>query len=185
MGKYIFLILCLIVIIAAAVVYLKIKRSLQTFSRAAFGTDSLMEGLKKQEEVLAETPKSVKGMTKIYLPQIMADFPEFSLPEFVHKSENQLKAALHAVEAQDQELLVQASDDLKEQIRVWIEDNRQQHIREYYQDVKIHQTEISRYQKQAGSCVITLQSAVGYRYYKGKNLVQTKSDPGRAAITCI
>ncbi len=159
--------LLLFVVIVLFVVFYRVKRTLRTFSREAFGTDSLMEGLKQQEEILAETPKSVKGMTRIYLPQIMADFPEFSLPEFVQKSENLLKAALNAVETENTDLLQQASADLKEQVRIRIEDNRQQNIREYYQDIRIRQTEISHYQKQAGSCVITLQSAVGYLYYKG------------------
>lgn len=152
--------------LAGYLIYRMIVRKTRAFSRTVFGTDSLTEGLRRQEEQLAYTPKSVSGMTRIYLPQIMKDFPEFSLPEFVQKAENQLKAVLKAVEAQDLQFLTEVSADLKEQVRVWIEDNKQSGIREHFQNVRIHQSEISRYQKQAGSCVIVLQSSVGYKYYQ-------------------
>lgn len=64
-----------------------------------------------------------------------------------------LLAVLRAVEANDRGLLVKAAPDLKEQVRMWIEDNRRQGVTEHFRKVKIHQTEISRYQKAAGSGV--------------------------------
>lgn len=145
---------------------LAVRRRLRRISRLAFGTDSLLEGLSKQEELIAATPKSVAGMTRICLPRIEKDFPEFSYPEILQKSENQLKAALAAVEKQDPACLGDASGELERQIRLWIEDDKRQGIREQFQNIRIHQTEITRYEKKPGSCVIVLQSAVEYRYAK-------------------
>lgn len=144
-----------------------VKRKLRQVSRAAFGTDSLLDGLREQEERIAETPRSVAGMTKIYLPRIEKDFPEFSYPEIVRRSENQLKEALAALESQDLSLLQGASGELRRQIAGRIEDQRRQGIREIFQNVRIHQTEITRYEKRNGSCILTLQSAVEYRYGRG------------------
>ena len=158
------LILLLIMAVGAFILYIYLKRKVSSFSRAMFGTDSLVKGLKQQDEQLAATPKSVSGMTRIFLPQIMEDFPEFSLPEFIHRSENQLKGALNAVDIQSLEPLSGAAGDLKEQIRIRIEHNKQSGIRERFQNIRIHQTEVSDYQKLGGSCVITLQSAVEYYY---------------------
>lgn len=162
------LIFVLLLIVAAGISVLVIQYKLRQVSRAAFGTDSFLEGLKNQEEMLAETPKSVSGMTKICLPRIEKDFPEFSYQEFLQKSENQLKEALAAVENQDLACVSGASPELKKQLGLWIEDDRRQGIREQFQNIKIHQTAISRYEKKAGCCVVTFQSAVEYRYAKWK-----------------
>ena len=60
-------------------------------SREFFGTPSLIEGLKRQEALEADTPKSVSGMTSVELPRIEKDFPEFHWPEWKQRCENQLK----------------------------------------------------------------------------------------------
>lgn len=151
-------------LIGGAALVLWIRRKVRQVSRAAFGTDSIAEGIRRQEERLALVPKSVSGMTGIYLPQLQRDFPEVSLEELVQKSENLLKGMLAAVELQDLSLLPNASEDLYSQVRLRIEDDKRQGIREYFHRMRIHRTEISRYQKQEGCCVLTLQSAVEYEY---------------------
>lgn len=166
MDRKIWIILIGAALIGALYLYITIKRKLRLISRLVFGKDSMIEGLKSQDGRLATTPKSVSGMTSIYLPQIQRDFPEFSLPEFVRKSENQLKACLGAVEAERIDGLSQASGDLQNQIRLWIEDNRRRGVHQHFGKIKIHRTEIARYRKQEGSCVITLQSALEYEYWE-------------------
>lgn len=159
-------VLLVVILIGGTILTFWIRQKVRQISRAAFGTDSIAEGIRRQEEHLATTPKSVSGMTGIYLPQIQRDFPEFSLEEFIQKSENQLKGALAAVELQDPGTLRDASEDLCSQVRLWIEDDKRRGIREHFQKVRIHRTEISRYRKQEGCCVLTLQSAVEYQYWK-------------------
>lgn len=109
---------------------------LRRLSQAAFGTDSLIEGLERQADELAATPKSVSGMTRIFEPQIQRDFPDFHLEQFKKQAEDALLAALQGNET------------------------------ERYEQVHIYQTEIANYIKSQGRCVITFQSAVSYFYYK-------------------
>ena len=59
-----------------------------------------------------------------------------------------------------------ASDTLKEQIRNRIGDNEASGVKENFEQIKIHQTEISNYHKEKGTCVITIQSSVEYFYSK-------------------
>ena len=66
-------------------------------SREFFGTPSLIEGLKRQEALEVDTPKSVSGMTSVELPRIEKDFPEFHWPEWKQRCENQLKGYLEAL----------------------------------------------------------------------------------------
>ena len=147
-------------------VYKNVTRKLRSMSSQLFGTTDFVKGLKMAADVQAETPKSVSAMTRLMEPQIMRDFPEFSWEEFKHKAENMLTSALLAISANNPERLVDASDDIKKQVTNIVEDNRANNVGETYSDIEIHQTEIASYQKQNGKCVITIQSAVGYMYYK-------------------
>ncbi len=166
MGQTVLIILLVAVLAGGIYLYARIRKSIRLFSRATFGTDHLIEGIQGHQDKLATTPKSVSGMTGICLPQILRDHPGFSLEEFVQKAENQLKASLAAIERQDLGMLSGVSEDLRSQVRLRIEDDRRAGIREHFQNIKIHRTEIARYQKLEGCCVITLQSAVEYMYQK-------------------
>ena len=67
--------------IAAAVSFLGglfyLRHKSRQLSRLLFGTNSLIEGLRRREELYEESPKSVAGMTRVELPRIREDFPEF------------------------------------------------------------------------------------------------------------
>lgn len=156
----------LIFVIIAAVygVIHKVER----FSRGIFGTKSLVEGWNRQAKELATTPKSISGMTRILEPQIQRDFPEFNWIEFKNKAENMLCTSFLAIDREDSSLLKECSEELTKQVESLISQNQAQKIREHYQDIEIHNTEITRYEKKQGTCVITLQSAVGHLHYKTK-----------------
>lgn len=160
------LVILLGIMVGGFMIYKKVAQKLRVASRQLFGTDDFIEGFNKNADLLAETPKSVSSMTRLMEPQIMRDFPEFSWEEFKHKSENMLMSALLAISASDVEQLVDASEDIKKQVKNIIEENHLHGIGETYSQIQIHQTEIANYTKQAGKCVITIQSAVGYLHYK-------------------
>ncbi len=67
-------------------------------SRGNFSELQPDRGLKRQEALEADTPKSVSGMTSVELPRIEKDFPEFHWPEWKQRCENQLKGYLEALE---------------------------------------------------------------------------------------
>lgn len=129
----------------------------------------LLQEAEKQADILAETPKSVSGMTRIFGPQIARDFPEFSLQQFSNKVENLLVAALTAVTEGDAGMPDDVSEELRLQLENTIADNRREKIREVYAQVKVHQTEVTNYEKKDGTCVITFQSAVEHYHYKERD----------------
>lgn len=123
----------------------------------------------RQADILAETPKSVSGMTRILRPQIERDFLNFSLDQFINKAENFLAAALSAVSSGDAGGLADVSEEALRQVENRIADNRKAGIRETYTQIKVHQTEVANYRKSSGSCVITFQSAVEHYHYREKD----------------
>lgn len=131
--------------------------------RALKGTD-----ISEMESEIETTPKSVSGMTSLCLPRITADFPEFNWHEFKQKAENMLISSFRAISEENIACVENASGDLREQISLAINANKDAHVHEYFKDVKVHQTEIKDYRKMGGNCIITLQSAVGMIHYKTK-----------------
>lgn len=87
MGKYILGIGLLAITFTILFIYIKIKR----FAKNTFGTDDFKKIAASQEELLANTPKSVSGMTSLYLPQLQKDFPELNWIEFQNLAEKHLK----------------------------------------------------------------------------------------------
>ena len=157
------------VVLAGLLVVGYVRSRIRRLSNSLFGTDSLIDGFKQQQSELSQTPKSVSSMTRIFLPQIQKDFPEFNYEEFKTKAENMLISSLMAISSSDMSYLDEASEDLRESVRLRIENNHQQCQTEHYSGIKIHQTEITNYKKQAGTCVITLQSAVEHMHYIERN----------------
>lgn len=158
--------------------YRAVSGRVRRLSRGMFGVDSLAQGLALQSEKLESTPKSVSGMTRLFLPQILADFPEFNLPEFIQRAENLLKATFLAIDRGDAAGLGEASPDYVRQVRLLLESHAAQGISEHYERVAVHQTEVARYARRQGTCVVTLQSAVGHVRYRerGGQLISGSRD---------
>ena len=115
-GTIIILVLGLILVAAIFIGVLYVRNKVREFSRYAFGTDSLMEGLKKTEMEYENTPKSVSGATKLYLPQIMKDFPEFHLEEMRERAENVLRSYLYSIDRESSSHLTEGTDELRAEL---------------------------------------------------------------------
>ena len=175
--KYIPLIIVLGLILAILVLIFYGVSRVKRFSRQLFGTDDIIQGVKKAQEDVASTPRSVSAMTRIALPQIVSDFPDFQYDEMKQRAENALTQYLQALTAQDVEILQEGNGDLKEQLRSQISSAVSQGKCEHFTQVKIHQTEIARYRKEAGRCIVTFQSAVeSYHYVTDASSVVRGSD---------
>lgn len=70
--------------------YKKAKNTMQNL----FGTDDIGQLLNERNEEVANTPKSVSGMTAVYAPSIQEDFPELNLAEMKGIAENHLRTYL-------------------------------------------------------------------------------------------
>lgn len=160
--RYVFLALLLILAGCGILFYGRARRKLRELSRAAFGTDDFLQGLKQQEIRYAQMSKAVSGMTRLELPRIQRDFPEFSWDEWRQKCEAALLAYLSALETRSVPVLSGISPTLRSRIALEIRDLQDSGISPRFDRVKIHRTEIVRYEKAPGICRILVQSAVEY-----------------------
>ena len=60
------------------------------------------------------------------------------------------------------------SAQMKNDLRIRLEAQEKQGIRQMFRDIRIHQTDITRYEKKPGSCNLTLQTSVEYLYARWK-----------------
>ena len=161
------IVLLLILIIIGIISYgiYRLKQKSKQFSRQVFGTDTLKEGFDQIEAEYAVTPKSVSAMTSLLLPQITKDFPDFSYDEMKEKAQNVLTSFLLAIHAADPSKLTEGNSELKNKLehRIAILKNKDEH--EYFDNIKLHRTEISSYRKRDGRCIVTFQTSVQYKHY--------------------
>lgn len=169
MGAFIAIIIILVLILVIIgilyYVYVRIMRKVQTFSRLAFGTPSLSQGVRKMELTEMTTPKSIAAATGLYLPSIMRDFPEFHYDEMKARAENVLKSYLRGVDEQNSNILTEGTNELREELGLRIQALRDEGKQEHFEQITIHRTEINRYRKEKGRCSIIFQSAVGHVHY--------------------
>lgn len=182
MTGIIIIVLLAVILAAGAYGIYRLKRASEDISMAVFGVKSIKTGIEQQADLLAETPKSVAGMTKVYLPQIEEDFPEFNWAQFRQKADNMLMQVLAAIDSGDMTRLSDASKELQNQIRLQIDDLARRGQRERFSAVRIHKTEISHYIKSGGLCVLKLQSAAEY-YHDVENIgAETTVHDGGEAV---
>lgn len=158
------LIVIIIILLIVAVVFL--CRGIEVIRKVTgiFQTSAKSQQLREEEQ-----PKSLSAMTSIYLPEIEKDFPDFNYFEFKNVVHNTLYSAFLAIDTKDLKKLVQCSQRLQETIELEIENDSNSNIERHYQEIQIHETEISKYTKQNGRCIISLQSSVGYRNWTEKD----------------
>lgn len=119
-------------------------------------------GMEKDDLRIRETPKSVSAMTSLELPRIEKDFPEFHWPEWKQRCENIMKMYLEAVEHREPHMLKDVGYGMSEQVRLAIEENREHEVKEAFDNTKIHQTEITRYERDKYLCRVLVQMSVEY-----------------------
>lgn len=162
-------IITLIVIAAiggvGAGVYFKVKRSVEGFSRTAFGTSNILEGYKSQQIKLSQTPRSIKAMTSIYLPLIERDFPDFNYNQFKQMSETLLMDYLTAIMDKAPIKDTNITDNIESQVDSIVGNLQANDYTAFFINIKIHRTEITRYEKSAARCSIILETALEYVFY--------------------
>lgn len=122
--------------------------------------------IKKSEHEEKLRNKQVSGMTKILLPVILKDFPDFNEKQFYMLAESSIRSILMAIEKKDNKYL--KSDDyslIREKISLQIADLIDNNITYKYDDIIFHKHAIKSYKKEKGIATLVISSSLEY-YYK-------------------
>ena len=149
--------------IIVLIVFLYIRARLKNFSRQAFGTDDLGKAV-NQIQNASEQPRTVHGMTDIYLPAIQRDFPEFDYEVFKSRAQGVLRSYFAAISAKDMGLLNDdCSVSLRNDVYSIIGDLESHGYDRQISEGTFHQTEIARYIKNGATVSIVFNISVGRR----------------------
>ena len=143
----------------------QVKTGVESFSQEFLGTSDIRQGLRQVEYEYAHTPKSVASATRICLPRITADFSDFHYDEMKRRAENVLLSYLSCISSGNAERLQDANSELQHSLEHRINFMKSNGKQEYFDDPKIHRTEIASYTKNGGRCTVTFQTAIQYRHY--------------------
>ena len=114
--------------------------------------------------------KSVSSMTKMYLPRIAKDFPEFSWEEWKSNIENVISSYLYAISKKDASILSEfAGYNIQQKVQNIISNDTAAGIEKNYADVKVYTTEIKRYSLEKGLVHIKMESAVSHFVWHTRN----------------
>ena len=166
-GLIIFLSIILGVIIFFTVLVIIIKNKIKgILNKFGFNDLSSIANEIKQGEILERTtPKHTPGMTKLLIPKIVKDFPNFNEKELYNKVETSLLLIFDSLEKKElktnEELIL-----MKEKIREKINDMKENNISEKYYDVKFHNHALKYYKKDSSSLNITVSTSLEYFYEK-------------------
>lgn len=181
--KYIPVIIILLCILAIAgavfACFCYIRNKARQFSKSLWGTDNLAEGMEQMKREYASTPKSVSAMTSLLLPKIVSDFPDFQYDEMKERAKNLLITYLRAVSEHRQGLLQDGNEELHQKLQNHLEMLSAKGLKERYEQIRIHRTEISQYRNTDGRCIITFQSSCEYYHYitdDTGNVIEGKKD---------
>ena len=164
--KYLVVIVIILLLVIGIIIY--VRGLIQNMSKKLFGTEDLIDGIKQRDLEVSSRPVSVSGATKIYLPLVVKDFPEFNYDEAIERAEHVLKAYLIGIDQNCVELPSYANSDLVTQLQLHLDDLNARAERENYKNIKIHKSSILNYTKAKGVCKIIFQIGVEY-FYTRKN----------------
>ena len=175
MGKIFTIIILVLVLIIIGCVFFaayvvtkkvrQIKRSISSFSREFMGSSDIRQGIRNVQNEYATTPKSLAAATSMCLPRITADFPQFNYEEMKGRAENLLLSYLACLSHRSTDYLKDGNSELKNSLENRIYAMESAGKQEYFDEPKIHRTEIAGYTKNMGRCIITFQSAIQYKHY--------------------
>ena len=144
-------VLILIFFIIFCFQYIKIKFK-QYFK---MDLSTMLKNAEMEDETL---PKSLSSMDSIYLEQIKRDFPEINIKELKRSCEKEILNLLYSIEQKDISNLKGKIKSLAESL---IEDNKKNKVE--YNDIKIHNTVVSKYECKKGIATITFGCSFEYK----------------------
>ena len=169
-GMIIFLAIILGVIIFLIIFVITIKNKITNIlNKLGFNSiEHIASEIKRGEIEARTTPKHTPGMTKLLIPKIVKDFPNFNEKELFNKVETSLLLIFNSLETKK----ISNSEELvliKEKLKEITNDMKESNISERYYDIKFHNHAIKYYKKDSSTLNITVSTSLEYFYEKKQN----------------
>lgn len=169
-GITLFLAIVLGVVIFLTILFIIVKNKIKNIlNKMGFNNlDEISKEIKNGEISYKTEPKHVTGMTKLLIPKIVKDFPNFSEQELYNKVETDLLSIFNSLEnrvIENNRGLVLIKEKLNQQIN----DMQSNKIIVKYDDIKFHRHALKYYKNLDGVLNISVSTSIEYFYKKERN----------------
>ena len=127
--------------------------------------------IKKQiENNTSNNPKQISGMTSVFLPKIMKDFPDFNIEAIYLLTEKSIRNILNSIESKDLSFLENEDFNLiNKKLKLQLEDLIKSDILYKYDDIEFHKHALKNYSNHGGVMTLEVASSLEYFYSKKKD----------------
>lgn len=172
----------IIVLLVGLYIFIVIKLRKMGFHGLSLG--SIKDEIEELNDV---SPKQISGMTSVYLPQIINDFPDFNLNQMYLLAEKSIRSILNAIENKDIKILEDKDFNLiNKKLKLQLEDLIKSDIIYSYDDIMFHKHAIKSYNYKDGVATLEITSSLEYYYKKivdGKEETKSKKKKQARYIT--
>lgn len=149
------IIIIVFIIIGYIIVRIRLRRMLDQFGYVGMNLKDIVEQARIEDQ---EVPKSLSSMDSVYLDSIRKDFPDLNINELKREAEKIVLDCYNAIENKN---TGNFKGKIKSFIEASIDDYKDKDIK--FDDIRIHNTVISKYKKEEG--IVTLTFTIGFQYY--------------------
>ncbi|MDD6224217.1 MAG: zinc ribbon domain-containing protein [bacterium] len=165
-------------------IYLLIRYFLNRFGFQGYSFLELFSIIKEGKERDISRHKQVSGMTSVYLPSILEEFPDFNEKEFYNQTEETIRNYLQSLEEKDAKYLKDSIYDLiYEKISLQIADLKECDTIYRYDDIIFHKHAIKGYQKRKGVIKLEVSTSLEYFYLQDPYRKRKTARPDRKKQT--
>lgn len=155
------------IVVIIVIIYFYIVYKLNQMGFKGINLFKIKDGI---ESTYGVNPKQLGGMTKVYLPQIMKDFPDFDIEHLYLLTEKSITSILNSIERKDSSLLEDKDFNLiNKKLKHRLEDLINSDIIYKYDDIIFHKHVLKNYSKHDGISTIEVLSALEYFHEKEKD----------------
>lgn len=154
--------------IIALIIYGNIKSAFQKLGFKVNNLSDVADEMNRIKQEDSTRVRNVSGMTKLLLPTIRNDFPEFNENELYSMTETSLRKVFNSIEEKNSEY-VKDMPLVRNSIANIISDHEAASISVYYDDIKFHKFAIYKYERKDGVATITVSTSIEYYYKKEQN----------------
>lgn len=147
------------------IVWYKLKKAMHKAGLGNLKLNNIVSSMVDIKESESKRVRSISGMSKLLIPNIIKDFPEFNENQLYNMTEESMRIVFDALSNKDKSSLNEIPLVRNSIIKI-IDDYKDNNIDVKYSDIIFHKFAIKDYNKSDGVATITVSTSLEYYYEK-------------------
>lgn len=154
--------------IIAGIIWYNVKKTTKKMGLGNIKLSNITSEMDRLKSEDSNRVRSVSGMTKLLLPTIIKDFPEFNENQLYNITEDSIRTIFKAISNKDKKILSKIPL-MQNSIANLIDDYKENNIDIEYSDITFYDFAIKDYSKEDGVATVSVSTSLSYYYKKSKD----------------